>query len=199
MYSIPCYLYSHSAARSHSPESHAGRLQVSLRWLGGWIPWSPLFYTHNEHMLVYKYLNTNACTQEHSHVPLTHKHAQRHRSLVPLLVTCNYVAMMSLIFCIGWKLHDAERLESAGKCLAVWNTNMLICEQRLKEKCFSMQTPPAYVYLHRVETEGKTKWATEWVAGWVSPDGHVGSWPPDRPIDRPRGPEWTERRRRKRK
>lgn len=134
---------------------------------------------------------------------LPHKHTQRRSSLVPLLVTCNYVAMMSLIFCIGWKLRNAERLESAGKCLAVWNTNMLICEQWLKGKCFSMQPPPP-LQLMLTSTELRLKgrltdWLTGWLTGWFSPDGHVGSWLPDRPIYRPWGPEWTERKKRKRK
>lgn len=93
--------------------------------------------------------------------------------------------MMSLIFCIGWKRRDAEWLESAGKCLAVWNTNMLICEQRLKGKCFSMH-PPLLMF---TSTESRLKGRLAgWLAGWLSPDGHVGSWLPDSPMDRPRGP-----------
>ena len=97
-----------------------------------------LFYTHNEHMLVFEHKFT--FTGVHPRC-FTHRRAQRSWSLVPLLVTCNYVAMMSLISCIGWKLRNAERLESAGKCLAVRNTNTLICEQWLKGKCFSMHPP----------------------------------------------------------
>lgn len=71
--------------------------------------------------------------KEKSHVP-----SQTSSPMAPesLPVTCNYVAMMSSIFCTGRELHDAERLESAGKCLVVWNTNMLICEQWVKGKCF---------------------------------------------------------------
>lgn len=92
---------------------------------------------------------------------LTHKHAKRRRSLAPLLVTCNYVAMMSLIFCTGWKLCNVKQLASTGKCLAVWNINVLICERWQKGKYFSIQLPsPANVYLHRVESEGKL---TDWV------------------------------------
>lgn len=112
---------------------------------------------------------------------------------MPLLVTCNYVAMMSLIFCIGWKLRDAERLESAGKCLAVWNTNMLICEQWLKGKCFFHSTPPANVYLHRVETEWKTDRPTDWLSGRLTQPWRtcriLAAWQADRPAPGP----WVER------
>ncbi len=56
---------------THTPESHACRQLVSLRLLGGGrIPWSPLLYTHNEHMLGYKSSNTNAQIQECCHIIL---------------------------------------------------------------------------------------------------------------------------------
>lgn len=150
-----CYLDTHSAARWDSLVVHADREYHSH---------CPGDESHDLCCFA-PIMNICWCTsmwaQMHRALPrtLTHKHAQRHRRLVPLLVTCNYVAMMSLIFCIGWKRRDAEWLESAGKCLAVWNTNMLICEQWLKGKCFSMP-PPANVYLNRVETERKAGWLT---------------------------------------
>lgn len=148
------------------------------------------------------WIQTRTRAHKYSHILL---HSRMHRSLVPLLVTCNYVAMMSLIFCIGWKLPDAERLESTGKCRAGWNTNMLICEHWLKGKCFSMHPrcwclpPQGWNWREDRPTDWLSDWlndwVSEWLAGWLSPDRHVGSWLPDKPIDRPRGPEWTERKR----
>lgn len=56
----------------------------------------PLFYTSV----------MNICWRTPTHAP-AHKHPRRQRRLAPLLVTCNYVAMMSLIF-LHW-LEAAQR------------------------------------------------------------------------------------------
>ena len=163
MYSILCYLYCHSAACAYSLESHACRLQVSLTFAWGLNPMiSTDFHTLNICWYTSIWTWTGAHTRVLPH-SFPHKDAQRRSSLVPLLVTCNYVAMMSLIFCIGWKLRNAERLESTGKCLAVWNTNMLICEQWLKGKCFSMH-PPLMLTSIKLRLKGRlTDWLTDWV------------------------------------
>lgn len=105
---------------------------------------------------------------------LTHKHAKRRRSLAPLLVTCNYVAMMSLIFCTGWKLRNVKQLASTGKCLAVWNINVLICERWQKGKYFPYNFPLPLMFTF-TELSLKENWLTECFAGWLSPDGHVRS------------------------
>lgn len=103
-------------------------------------------------MLVHQDLKTN--THENSHF-LLHTSTHRHWSLVSLLVTCNYVAMMSLIFCIGWKPPDAERLgelESAALCGILIRS---FARHWLNGKCFSLLSP-CLCLPPQSETEGKT-------------------------------------------
>lgn len=79
------------------------RVEYLCKCSGGGIPWSLLVYTHNEHMLASQYLRTDALCAQTLPRSRPRPDMRAHRRLMPLLLTCNYVAMMSLISCTGWK------------------------------------------------------------------------------------------------
>lgn len=193
MYSILRCICSHSAAHSYPPESHACRLCNYHSNCSGDESHDLRGFTHITNIWWRTSIWWQPCILMFGHTQAR----QRLRTLVPLLVTCNYVAMMSLIFCTGWRLHDAKRLESAGKCLAVWNTNMLICEQWLKGKCFSMPpppNPPQPPLLMFTSTELRLKERpTEWVSGRLTQPWRtcwiLAVWQADRPAPEP----WVDR------
>lgn len=70
---------------------------------------------------------------------------------------------------------NAEWLESAGKCLAVWNTNVLVSERQLRRRRSLL---PMFISTARRQdgpADWLAGWLAEWVAGWTSRDGHVRS------------------------
>lgn len=70
---------------------------------------------------------------------------------------------------------NAEWLESAGKCLAVWNTNVLVSERQLRRRRSLL---PMFISTARRQdgpADWLAGWLAEWVAGWISRDGHVRS------------------------
>lgn len=75
---------------------------------------------------------------------------------------------------------NAKWLESAGKCLAVWNTNALVSERQLRRKRSSCRCLSP---LRGGRADLETDWLAEWVAGWISRDGHVRSELSHTPMD----------------